>query len=232
MIPLSDSIPGRRFPFVNVALLAANLGVWVLYELPHLTASVAHASFYPCTLNGACHGPEAWPVSWITAMFMHGSWAHILGNMLFLVIFGNNVEDAFGHVGYLVFYFAGGFVATMTQALTTLVASSAAAARVPSLGASGAIAAVLGAYFVLYPNAKVTTLVLFFPVRISAMFFLGFWFVYQLIEVNGLNTATSDGGGVAFFAHIGGFVFGLLIAFALSRTGRVDANPDPGFSRR
>jgi membrane associated rhomboid family serine protease len=219
LIPLSDSIPGRRFPFVNVALITANLAVWVLYELPHLTASVAHASFYPCTLNGTCHGPEAWSVSWITAMFMHGSWVHILGNMLFLVIFGNNVEDAFGHVGYLVFYFAGGFVATMTQAIMTLVASSAAAARVPSLGASGAIAAVLGAYFIFYPNAKVTTLVLFFPVRISAWFFLGFWFVYQLIEVNGLNAATSDGGGVAFFAHIGGFVFGLLIAFALSRAG-------------
>jgi membrane associated rhomboid family serine protease len=150
-------------------------------------------------------------------MFMHGSWAHILGNMLFLVIFGNNVEDAFGHVGYLVFYFAGGFVATLTQAIMTLVGGSVAAARVPSLGASGAIAAVLGAYIVFYPNAKITTLVVFFPVRISAFFFLGFWFVYQLIEVNGLHPATSDGGGVAFFAHIGGFVFGLLIAFVLSR---------------
>ena len=227
MIPLSDSIPGRRFPFVNLALIAANFAVWVLYELPHLTPSVAHASFYPCTLNGSCHGPEAWPVSWITAMFMHGSWAHILGNMLFLVIFGNNVEDSFGHLGYLVFYFAGGFVATMAQAIMTLVASSAAASHM--LGASGAIAAVLGAYFVLYPNAKVLTLVVFFPVRISAWFFLGFWFVYQIIEVNGLNSATADGGGVAFFAHIGGFVFGLLVAFALSRTGRIDA--DPGAAR-
>jgi len=232
MLPLSDSIPGRRFPFVNVALIAANFAVWLLYELPHLSASVAHASFYPCTLNGTCHGPEAWPVSWITAMFMHGSWAHILGNMLFLVIFGNNVEDSFGHIGYLVSYFAGGFVATMAQSIMTLVVSSTAAARIPSLGASVAIAAVLGAYFVLYPNAKVLTLVVFFPVRISAWFFLGFWFVYQLIEVNGLNTATADGGGVAFFAHIGGFVFGLLIAFALSRTGRIDASADPGFSRR
>ena len=223
MIPLSDSVPGRRFPFVNVALIAANFAVWVLYELPHLTTSVAHASFYPCTLNGSCHGPQPWPASWITAMFLHGSWAHILGNMLFLVIFGNNVEDAFGHVGYLAFYFAGGFIATMTQAIVTLVVSSTSAARIPSLGASGAIAAVLGAYFVLYPNAKVTSIVLFFPVRISAWFFLGFWFVYQLVEVNGLNTATAVGGGVAFFAHIGGFVFGLLTAFALSRSGRITA---------
>jgi len=224
MIPLSDSIPSRRFPFVNVALIVANLAVWVFYELPHLTTSIAHASFYPCTLNGSCHGPEPWPVSWVTAMFLHGSWAHILGNMLFLVIFGNNVEDAFGHVGYLVFYFAGGFVATVTQASMTLVASSAAAAQVPSLGASGAIAAVLGAYIVLYPNARITTLVLFFPVRLSAWFFLGFWFVYQLIEVNGLNAATSEGGGVAFFAHIGGFAFGLLVAFALSRSGFIHNN--------
>jgi membrane associated rhomboid family serine protease len=152
-------------------------------------------------------------------MFMHGSWMHILGNMLFLVIFGNNVEDAFGHVGYLIFYFAGGFVATLTQAIATLAASSVAATRIPSLGASGAIAAVLGAYIVLYPTARITTLVLFFPIRISAWFFLGFWIVYQVIEVNGLNAATSDGGGVAFFAHIGGFVFGVLVAFALSRSG-------------
>jgi len=224
MIPLSDSIRGRRFPYVNVALIATNFAVWVFYELPHLQSSVAHASFYPCTLNGSCHGPEPWPVSWITAMFMHGSWAHILGNMLFLVIFGNNVEDAFGHVGYLVFYFAGGFVATLTQSIMTLAASSAAAARIPSLGASGAIAAVLGAYIVLYPNARVTTLVLFFPLRISAWFFLGFWFVYQVIEVNGLNAATSDGGGVAFFAHIGGFAFGVIVAFLLGRTGLIDAN--------
>jgi membrane associated rhomboid family serine protease len=224
MIPLSDSIRGRRFPYVNVALIAANFSVWLFYEVPHLQASVAHASFYPCTLNGSCHGPEPWPVSWITAMFMHGSWMHILGNMLFLVIFGNNVEDAFGHVGYLVFYFAGGLVATLTQAIMTLAASSAAATLIPSLGASGAIAAVLGAYIILYPNAKVTTLVLFFPLRISAWFFLGFWFVYQVIEVNGLNAATSDGGGVAFFAHIGGFVFGVLVAFVLSRTGIIDAN--------
>jgi membrane associated rhomboid family serine protease len=224
MIPISDSIRGRRFPYVNVVLIAANFAVWLFYELPHLERSIAHASFYPCTLNGSCHGPEAWPVSWITAMFMHGSWAHILGNMLFLVIFGNNVEDAFGHVGYLVFYFAGGFVSMLTQAIMTLAASSAAAARIPSLGASGAIAAVLGAYIVLYPRAKITTLVLFFPLRISAWFFLGFWFVYQVIEVNGLNAVTADGGGVAFFAHIGGFVFGVLMAFLLSRTGLIDAN--------
>ena len=93
MIPLSDGIPARRFPFINVALIVANFAVWILYELPHLNSSVLHASFYPCAVDGSCHGPEPWGVSWFTAMFMHGSWSHILGNMLFLAIFGKNVED-------------------------------------------------------------------------------------------------------------------------------------------
>ena len=218
MIPLSDGIPARRFPFVNVALIAGNFAVWLLYELPHLQSSVFHASFYPCTVTGACHGPEPWGVSWFTAMFMHGSWDHILGNMLFLAIFGKNVEDAFGHVRYLAFYVAGGFVASMTQAAVTLLAGSAADGRVPTLGASGAIAAVLGAYFVLYPNSRVLTLVLVFLVRIPAWVFLGVWFLYQLVEGNfGLLSASANGGGVAFFAHVGGFVFGALVALAFLR---------------
>ncbi len=105
-------------------------------------------------MNGSCHGPEPWGVSWFTAMFMHGSWDHILGNMLFLAIFGKNVEDSFGHLRYLALYVVGGFVAAMTQTLMTLIGGSAADAAVPMLGASGAIAAVLGAYFVLYPNSR------------------------------------------------------------------------------
>jgi membrane associated rhomboid family serine protease len=213
MIPLSDGIPARRFPSVNVALIVANFAVWLFYELPHLQSSVFHASFYPCTVTGACHGPEPWGVSWFTAMFMHGSWDHILGNMLFLAIFGKNVEDAFGHIRYLAFYVAGGFVASMTQAAVTLLAGTAADGRVPTLGASGAIAAVLGAYFVLYPNSRVLTLVLVFLVRIPAWVFLGIWFLYQFVEGNfGLLSAGANGGGVAFFAHVGGFVFGYLVA--------------------
>src|ERR1700758_4653242 len=171
MIPLSDGIPARRFPFVNVALIAANFIVWIFYELPHLNSSVFHASFYPCAVNGSCHAPEPWGVGWITSMFMHGSWDHILGNMLFLFIFGKNVEDAFGPLRYLAFYFAGGFVAMMTQTAMTLLAGTAADGRVPNLGASGAIAAVMGAYFVLYPNSRVLTLIVIFPVRISAWVF-------------------------------------------------------------
>ena len=98
MLPLSDGVPARRFPLVTVAIIVANFAVWILYELPHLDSSVAHASFYPCTVNGSCDGPEPWEISWFTAMFMHGSWDHILGNMLFLGVFGKNVEDAFGRV--------------------------------------------------------------------------------------------------------------------------------------
>jgi membrane associated rhomboid family serine protease len=217
MIPLSDGIPARRFPYVNVALIAANFAVWLLYELPHLQSSVFHASFYPCTVSGACHGPEPWGVSWFTAMFMHGSWDHILGNMLFLVIFGKNVEDAFGHARYLAFYIAGGFVASMTQALVTLLAGTAADARVPTLGASGAIAAVLGAYFVLYPQSRVLTLVFVVLVRIPAWVFLGIWFLFQFVEGNfGLFSAHANGGGTAFFAHVGGFLFGVLVARLLA----------------
>ena len=111
MFPLSDGLAARRFPVVNILLIVANFAVWLFYELPNLNSAVYHASFYPCTVNGACHGPEPWGVSWITAMFLHGSWDHILGNMLFLAIFGKNVEDAFGPVRYLALYFAGGFVA-------------------------------------------------------------------------------------------------------------------------
>ena len=149
MLPLSDGIPARRFPIVNVLLIVANFAVWIFYELPQLNTAVYQASFYPCTLDNACHGPEPWGLSWITAMFLHGGWDHILGNMLFLAIFGKNVEDAFGSLRYLAFYFAGGFAAMMTQTAMTLLFGTAAEARVPELGASGAIAAVLGGYIVL-----------------------------------------------------------------------------------
>jgi membrane associated rhomboid family serine protease len=219
VIPLSDGIPARRFPFVNVALIVANFAVFIFYELPHLDSSIVHASFYACAVDGSCHPQIPWGIGWITSMFLHGGWDHILGNMLFLAIFGKNVEDAFGHLRYLLFYFAGGFVATMTQTLMTLLAGSAAASHVPNLGASGAIAAVLGAYFVLYPQSRVLTLVFFWLVRIPAWVFLGVWFLYQLIEGNfGLFSASANGGGTAFFAHVGGFLFGLVVARLLAGT--------------
>ena len=155
-------------------------------------------------------------------MFLHGGWDHILGNMLFLAIFGKNVEDAFGSLAYLVSYFAGGFTAMMTQTAMTLLFGTAQDARVPELGASGAVAAVLGAYFVLYPASRVLAYIFpIFLVRIPAWIFLGVWFLCQLIEANfGLFNAHTNGGGVAFFAHVGGFIFGLLVARLLARAGQ------------
>ena len=151
--------------------------MFIFYELPQLNTAVYHASFYPCSVDGACRAPGPWGLSWITAMFLHGGWDHILGNMLFLAIFGKNVEDAFGSVAYLVFYFAGGFAAMMTQTAMTLLFGAAQDARVPELGASGAIAAVLGAYFVLYPGSRIRTYIFpIFLVRIPAWIFLGLWF--------------------------------------------------------
>jgi membrane associated rhomboid family serine protease len=227
MLPLADGVPARRFPVVNVAIIAANFAVWVFYELPHLERSVHQASFYPCTVDSSCSGPEPWGISWFTSMFMHGSWDHILGNMLFLTVFGKNVEDAFGHLGYFAFYVAGGFVATMTQTAMTLLAGTTADAHAPNLGASGAIAAVLGAYFVLFPNSRVLGLIGIIPIRISAMFFLGFWFLYQLFEANfGLFEAGANGGGVAFFAHVGGFLFGFVVASLLANRGRLNLRGD------
>jgi len=223
MLPLSDGIRARRFPVVNVTLIVANFAVFIIYELPNLNGAVYHASFYPCSVDNACRAPEAWGISWITAMFLHAGWDHILGNMLFLAIFGKNVEDAYGSLRYLVFYFAGGFVAIMTQTAMTLLFGTAADGRVPTLGASGAIAAVLGAYFLLYPSSKVRTWIFpIFFVAIPAWVFLGLWFLYQLIEANfGLFSTTANGGGTAFFAHVGGFLFGLGATWLLTRAGQV-----------
>jgi membrane associated rhomboid family serine protease len=225
MLPLSDGVPARRFPFVNVALIAANLAVWVLYELPNLNGAIAHASFYPCTVDNTCSGPLPWGVSWFTAMFMHGSWDHILGNMVFLAIFGKNVEDAYGHLRYLAFYIAGGFAACALQTAMTLSFSTSADARVPMLGASGAISAVLGAFLVLYPNAQIKTLVFVFIVRIPAWYFLGGWFFYQLWEAHYSLISANGGSGVAFFAHVGGFVFGYVVTHALLTAGRISNRP-------
>jgi rhomboid family protein len=228
MLPLSDGMRARHFPIVNVSIIVANFCVWILYELPHLNHAVAESSFYACSVEGDCHfayTTVSWGLSWITSMFMHGSWDHILGNMLFLAIFGKNVEDAFGKLQYLAFYFVGGLAATVLQTAMTLLFSNEAAEAVPNLGASGAIAAVLGAYFVLYPKSRVLTLVGIWPIMISAYVYLGLWFLYQLIEALA-NTAHANGGGVAFFAHVGGFIFGLVLANVFVRRRRWD--PDRG----
>jgi membrane associated rhomboid family serine protease len=228
VLPLSDGLPARRFPVVNVALIAANILVWLFYELPDLEGAVAQGSFYPCDVESTCEAPLPWAISWFTAMFMHGSWDHLLGNMLFLAIFGKNVEDAFGRLRYLAFYLAGGFAATALQTVMTLGFATDADAQVPMLGASGAISAVLGAFLVLYPQARIKTLVLIFFVQIPAWLYLGGWFVYQLIEAHdSLISASAGGSGVAFFAHIGGFVFGWVVARTLLDAGRINRQSVP-----
>jgi membrane associated rhomboid family serine protease len=215
MLPLFDNVPTRRTPVVTYGLIAANFLVW-FWELGSRGTRVDHYAFYPCSVDNTCIGAAArdhlsWPEGAFTGMFLHASWLHILGNMLFLWIFGNNVEDVMGRVRFLVFYLAAGYAAALTQAFVTLHYASRAAASVPNVGASGAIAGVLGAYFVILPHARVVTLLFgFIPVPISATIFLGFWFLFQLWQGGFSMTHPDSGGGVAFAAHVGGFVFGAL----------------------
>jgi membrane associated rhomboid family serine protease len=216
MLPLRDNVPTRTFPIVTVGLIVANFVVW-FWELGDggLEEHVVKYAYYPCALVDSCIAPATFrEVSWLegafTSMFMHGGWGHILGNMLFLWIFGNNVEDAMGKVRFLVFYLGGGLAATGLQTIVTLQSAGPFGESVPNVGASGAIAAVLGAYAVLLPRASVLTFVGFFLLPIPAVFFLGIWFLLQLY-LGGLGLSHPSGGqGVAFFAHVGGFAFGLL----------------------
>jgi membrane associated rhomboid family serine protease len=222
MLPLRDNIPTRRFPVVTVALIAANVAVWLLYELPNLDRSVHDLAFHPCEVNGSCAQiDKGWPLTAFTSMFMHGSWLHLGGNMLFLWIFGNNVEDVMGRVRYLVFYLLGGFAATALQTFVTLNWGRPGDALVPNLGASGAISAVLGAYLILFPHARVLTLVFYFFIEVPAYFFLGFWIIFQL-WMGGFSVIQAEGGGgVAFFAHIGGFAFGVTTVKLFARRDRL-----------
>ena len=212
MLPLKDNVPTRSFPLVTIALIAANVFVWIFYELPDLNGAVNELAYHPCEVEDSCRQVgEGWPLTALTSMFMHGSWDHLIGNMLFLWIFGNNVEDTLGRMRFLVFYLLGGFAATALQTYITLDFGTTQEATIPNLGASGAVSAVLGAYFLLLPRASVLTLVFFFILReIPAFFFLGIWFLFQLWSGNVSLEHPEAGGGIAFFAHIGGFVFGLL----------------------
>jgi membrane associated rhomboid family serine protease len=215
LFPIKDNVPTRSFPVVTLALIAINTAVWIFYELPDLNHAVMELAYQPCEVNDSCPTGTAvgedWPITSVTSMFMHGDWLHLGGNMLFLWIFGNNVEDALGKVRFLVFYLLGGFAATALQTFITLAFGTAAEAQIPNLGASGAVSAVLGAYLVILPNASVVTLIFFFFIIIRefpAWLFLGFWFLLQL-WLGGFSLVEPEaGGGVAFFAHIGGFAFG------------------------
>jgi membrane associated rhomboid family serine protease len=239
VFPLKDNIPTDRFPVVTVALIVANVLMYLFFqkalgsswlnspdqanvvEYGAIPYELSHPGEH-CEAVGesiACEGmpgvegtadPQA--PTWLTAftsMFMHGGLLHLGGNMLFLWIFGNNVEDSMGKPKFIVFYLLGGLAAIAAQ---VLVDPSAA---VPTVGASGAVAGVLGGYLLLFPRARVLTvifIVFFFTIiELPALLILGFWFVQQaLFGYFDLGSAGGEGGGVAYFAHIGGFVFGLL----------------------
>lgn len=237
MFPLKDDIPTRRFPVLTVAIIALNIAMFFFFHGHFLESdafvdqrSVEYGAIpYEITHPGegcgavasdelACSGQAgvdgeapSQPATWITiltSMFMHGGLLHIAGNMLFLWVFGNNIEDSMGRVKFVFFYLLGGVMALLAQ---TLFSPDAA---IPTIGASGAVAAVLGAYAVLYPRARVTTLVfivIFLTViQLPALLVLGLWFVLQALNgASALVQPVGEGGGVAYFAHIGGFVFGL-----------------------
>jgi len=212
VLPLRDNVPTRHFPLITVALIVVNVLVWVLYQLPDLQGSVDELAYHPCEVEDSCRTVgQDWPLTALTSMFMHGSWLHLLGNMLFLWIFGNNVEDALGKLRYLLFYLVGGFAATAAQTFVTLAYATDAETTIPNVGASGAVSAVLGAYLLLLPRAKVLTVIFFILREVPAVLFLGIWFAFQLLDGGASLTNPEEGGGVAFFAHIGGFAFGFLV---------------------
>jgi membrane associated rhomboid family serine protease len=217
VLPLRDNVPTRSTPYVTVGLIVACFLVW-FWELsqPGVDVHVFRDGFYPCSVHGPCTLPPGFHAlpgyeGVFTGMFMHASWEHILGNMLFLWIFGNNVEDAMGSFRFLGWYLAAGVAAFALQTWVTLQFADPAAASVPNIGASGAIAGVLGAYFVLLPRAKVLTLIFFGIIlirEIPAFWFLLVWIALQVWSGGLAFLEPQSGGGVAFFAHIGGFAFG------------------------
>jgi membrane associated rhomboid family serine protease len=218
MLPLKDNVPTRAFPAVTVGLIAANVVVWLWEWQTGVEKEVLHYGYYPCSVEGPCVAPAStvhylpWFAGVFTSMFMHASWIHIGGNMLFLWIFGNNVEDSMGRARFLVWYLLAGVAATATQTAVTLASTDAAGASIPNIGASGAIAGVLGAYLLLLPRASVLTAFIFgliFLREIPAVWFIGIWFLLQLVEGGFSIVQPQAGGGTAFFAHVGGFVFGV-----------------------
>ncbi len=223
MIPFADTQPRRGFPATNVLLIAAN-ALFFLYELslgPRLDGFLFQSAFIPAELHQppvlVSFGSGVW--SALLSMFLHGGWVHFLGNMMFLWIFGDNVEDRLGHGRYLVFYLLAGFVATFAHALANPTS------QIPAIGASGAISGVLGAYLFLHPGSRIRTLVFVFvfftTVEIPAIVFLPIWFLLQLGPgLTSISQGQAAQGGVAWFAHIGGFVAGPILLLLLGRQGR------------
>jgi len=219
MIPLRDNIPTSRLPLVTVALIAINAFVFLQTFLLGAYGGQRFIMYYgliPCGITGNCQvvgRAFSDEMTILTSMFVHAGFFHFAGNMLYLWIFGNNVEDAMGKVRFLLFYLVSGLAAAVAQTVLN------PASRIPMVGASGAVSGILGAYLLLFPHARVLTLVplgLFTQLaEIPALVVLGFWIVIQL--VNGLVTFGFQGGGVAWFAHIGGFAAGLLLVGVFKR---------------
>jgi membrane associated rhomboid family serine protease len=210
MIPIKDENPTSTFPIFTIGIIALNCIIF-LYQQSLGRAAAGFILTYgavPDAVSSFRMTDFPAPLTLLTSMFLHGGWLHLIGNMLYLWIFGNNIEDQLGHLRFLVFYLVCGAVASSAHIAVT------PHSRIPMVGASGAIAGVLGAYIVKFPHARVLTLLWlgFFVrlVRIPAIFFLGFWFIMQLIF--GLpSLATPGTGEIAFFAHIGGFLAGLFL---------------------
>jgi len=225
MIPLRDQNPSQSTPVVTRALIVLNVVVF-LYELslgPDLRDFMFAWGLIPARLPTALGlGGDALArtgFTFVSSMFLHGGWMHLVGNMWYLWIFGDNVEDRFGSVRFLIFYLAAGVSASLLHVFFN------SASSLPTLGASGAIAGVLGAYAVAFPGARVITLLPFFPffqvVPLPALLVLGLWFVIQFFSgAVAVGYGGAAGGGVAWWAHIGGFLFGVLVAFAAGRPRR------------
>jgi membrane associated rhomboid family serine protease len=212
MIPLGDDNSARtRTPFVTYILIAANVLVFFL-ELSGGDAFIQRWAFVPSRFLANPAGDFA---TLFTSMFMHAGWLHLLGNMLYLWIFGDNVEDRLGHLTYMLFYLLCGLAATFAQ----LAVSTGS--NIPNLGASGAIAGVLGAYLIMFPRGSVNVLLGRFVTRTSALVAIGFWFLLQIFSSIGTFTASSQNeGGVAYMAHIGGFIAGVILTFVLGGNRR------------
>ncbi|MEX2584143.1 MAG: rhomboid family intramembrane serine protease [Gemmatimonadota bacterium] len=211
MIPLNDENPTEIIPYLTVLILGLNVLVWVMVqgagEPGALMGSVTEYGVVPCQVTGEC---EVQGLSWqavFTSMFMHGSWEHLLGNMVFLWVFGNNIEDSMGHLRFVGFYLACGILAAAAHIILSPTSS------VPAVGASGAISGIMGAYILLYPRVRVHTWVPpFFFLRLPAVVLLGYWFFIQLaMGVVTFGPEMGEQGGVAVWAHVGGFAAGLLL---------------------
>lgn len=222
MIPFKDDNPTRHFPLITITIIAANIAIYILQILsPSDPGKVAFAyGAVPHFLLTFKTVQPVHPVMTVfTSMFMHGGLLHLGTNMLYLWIFGNNIEDRLGYVRFILFYLLCGFAAAYAHALSNPVSV------IPMIGASGAVAGILGAYILLFPHAKVHTLIFFVffvqVVRLPAIFVIGFWILIQVI--NGLiSNGQATQGGIAWFAHIGGFVFGILmITFFIKKRSRI-----------